>query len=314
MPREQLFAMLTHERTDVISSILGTLGLRAEVYASPTVCGLWQINTTGRHRASFHLISRGNCWLHLRGREPQPVRGGDLIVFPNDAWHVLSSSQEAGGDESYIVPDTPGPTTSLVCGHFDFVYGLDNPVLDILPDCILVPAEMGGSRLGAIVNLLSEEAALDQPGRQVVLDKLADSLFVMTLRYYLAQQRPKEGWLAAAADSGIGMALAAIHNEPHRPWQLADLALKAHLSRAAFAARFNTLLGVPPIAYLTSWRMKLAERMLANQRMSVDAIAEKLGYETSAAFRRAFKRVTGRTPGMVRRRLAPDMSPHVDGG
>lgn len=301
MPHTGLPAMFTHGIVDVVSGVLGTLGLRAEVYANPTMCGLWQINTTGRHRASFHLVSRGNCWLHMRGGEPQPLHGGDLVVFPNDAWHVLSATPRLEGDGTFMIPGTPGPATSLVCGRFDFIYGFDNPILDILPDCIIVPAEMGGSRLGTLVDLLNEEAALDQLGRQIVLDKLADALFVMALRHHLAQQRPEEGWLAAAADPNVGKALAAMHEEPHRPWQLVDLARKAHLSRAAFAAHFTALLGMPPIAYLTSLRMRLAERMLADPRTSVDAIAEKLGYETPAAFRRAFKRVTGRTPGEARR-------------
>jgi AraC-like DNA-binding protein len=92
-----------------------------------------------------------------------------------------------------------------------------------------------------------------------------------------------------------------MHREPHRPWQLVDLAQRARLSRTAFSARFASLLGESPIAYLTAWRMKLAERMLINERASVDDIAERLGYDTTSAFRRAFRRVTGRTPGEVRR-------------
>lgn len=286
---------------DVISCVLTSFGFRAEVFSSPSVCGPWQINTTGMHRATFHLVSRGACWLHLRNRAPRALRSGDLVVFPDDAWHVLSAEPALAGDDTHLDPDAQGPLTSLVCGRFEFAYGYDNPILGVLPDCILVEAGAAGSRLGTLVEVLGAEAMLKQPGRQAVLDKLSDALFVMVLRHYLMQERPTTGWLAAAADSEIGLALAAMHHEPHRPWQLADLAQRAGQSRTAFSARFSALLGESPIAYLTAWRMKLAERMLVTQRTSVDDIAERLGYDTPAAFRRAFKRVTGKTPGEVRR-------------
>lgn len=287
---------------DLISSVLATFGFRAEVFSSPSVCGPWRINTTGMHRATFHLVSRGACWLHMRDRVPQALRSGDLVVFPDDAWHVLTEEPMLKADDTYLPDGANGPMTSLVCGRFEFTYGYDNPILALLPDCILVQADAGGSRLGAIVRLLSDEAMLDQPGRQAVLDKLSDALFVLVLRHHLLQARPASGWLAAAASPDIGPALAAMHRQPHRPWQLADLAQRARLSRTAFSARFSALLGESPIAYLTAWRMKLAERMLVSERIGVDEIAQRLGYDTPSAFRRAFKRVTGRTPGEVRRR------------
>lgn len=290
-----------HAPPDVLSHVLTTFGFRAEVFSSPSVCGLWQINTTGLHRASFHLVSRGACWLHMRDRSPQALRGGDLVVFPNDAWHVLSAEPVLEGDATHVDPAAQGPLTSLVCGRFEFTYGDDNPILGLLPECILVESDSGGARLSAIVELLGAEAMLDQPGRQAVLDKLSDALFVLVLRHHLMQQRPTKGWLAAVADSAIGPALAAMHQEPQRPWQLADLAQRAGLSRTTFSARFSALLGEPPMAYLTAWRMKLAERLLAGRKTSVDLVAEQLGYDTPAAFRRAFKRVTGKTPGEVRR-------------
>jgi AraC-like DNA-binding protein len=293
--------MNSHAAVDLISNVLAAFGFRAEVFSSPQVCGPWRINTTGMHRATFHLVSRGACWLHLRDRPPQALRSGDLVVFPNDAWHVLTAEPELEGDDTRVFEDVDGPMTALVCGMFEFTYGYDNPILEALPECILIRAGAGGTRLGTIVDLLSDEATLDQPGRQAVLDKLSDALFIMVLRQHLVEAQPQTGWLAAAAAPDIGPALAAMHREPHRPWQLVDLAQRARLSRTAFSARFASLLGESPIAYLTAWRMKLAERMLINERASVDDIAERLGYDTTSAFRRAFRRVTGRTPGEVRR-------------
>jgi AraC family transcriptional regulator, activator of mtrCDE len=297
--------MATVER-DLISDVLALFGFRAQVFASPSVCGDWQINTTGMHRASFHLVARGACWLHLKEQPPRALRAGDLVVFPNDAWHVLSAGPAlAAGDDATRVPtDQPGPHTDLVCGHFEFAHGYDNPVLASMPDCILVQDEGSAARIGAIVDLIAAEAAQERPGRQVVLDKLSDALFVLVLRHHLASAKPSHGWLAASADSAIGKALSAIHREPGRPWQLVDLAQRAGLSRTVFVERFTRLLGEPPMSYLTRWRMRVAERLLADPDLSVEHIAERLGYDTTAAFRRAFKRVTGRPPGALRQRSA----------
>jgi AraC-like DNA-binding protein len=295
--------------SDLISDVLTSFGFRAHVYSSPQVCGPWQINTTGMHRASFHLVSRGACWLHLRDQSPQPLRSGDLAVFPNDAWHLLSAEADPGPDmdATRVFFDQPGPVTRLVCGYFEFAHGYDNPLLGSLPDCIVV-REPDTALMGQIVGLLCEEAARDQPGRQAVLDRLSDALFVMVLRHHLAESRPSIGWLAAAADPSIGRALAAIHGKPGRPWQLVDLAMRAGLSRTVFVERFTRMVGQPPMGYLTRWRMQQASRLLTESNLSVEAIAERMCYDTSAAFRRAFKRETGRPPGALRPRPAAKLN------
>ncbi len=293
---------MAHTEPDLISEVLALFGFRAQVFASPRVCGDWQINTHGMHRASFHLLARGAGWLHLRDQPPQALRAGDLAVFPNDVWHLLSARPELDPDDltTRVPAVLQGPHTDLVCGYFEFAYGYDNPILASMPDCILIRDE-GGMGLGAIVDRLVEEAARELPGRQVVLDKLSDALFVMVLRHHLTQSRPEQGWLAASADPAIGKALTLIHREPGRPWQLVDLAQRAGLSRTVFAERFTRLLGEPPMSYLTRWRMRVAERLLVDPSLTVEVIAERLGYDTAAAFRRAFRRVTGRPPGAIRR-------------
>jgi AraC-like DNA-binding protein len=291
---------------DLISDVLTSFGFRAHVYSSPQVCGPWQINTTGMHRASFHLVSRGACWLHLRNQPPQPLRSGDLAVFPSDAWHLLSAEADPAEDldTTRVYTDQSGPTTNLVCGYFEFAHGYDNPLLGSLPDCILVRDPADTARMGQIVDLLGDEAARDLPGRQAILDHLSDALFVMVLRHYLAESRPSRGWLTAAADPSIGRALGAIHREPGRPWQLVDLAGRAGLSRTAFVERFTRMVGQPPMSYLTGWRMQQAARLLTDPTLSVETIAERMGYDTTAAFRRAFKRETGKPPGALRPRPA----------
>jgi AraC-like DNA-binding protein len=139
-------------------------------------------------------------------------------------------------------------------------------------------------------------------GRQSVLDRLAEVMFVLVLRQHMQQGHEVKGFLAALRDAKIARALAALHREPGAPWQVEALAREAGMSRTVFAERFSHLLGQTPIQYLTAWRMQLAEDLLRDNRSSVAQVAERLGYQTEAAFRRAFKRVRLVSPGLVRRK------------
>jgi len=287
---------------DLLSSVLNAYQLRAGVYGHPQLCGIWQIGTSGHKRAAFHLVGRGNCWLHVRGMSaPEPLQGGDLVVFPHDAWHMLTGTPELRGEENVMAMDGEGPFTTLVCGYFEFQAGDKNPILDALPEVIVVRRETAGRHLEVIGQLLLEEAQGEGIGTRTVLDKLADTLFVMVVRHYIGQLADQRGLLAALADARLRNALAAIHREPARAWTLESLAQIAGMSRASFAQRFSELVGTTPIEYLTRWRMTQAELLLRNPQMSVASAAERVGYETEAAFRKAFKRVHGVGPGSIRR-------------
>jgi AraC family transcriptional regulator, activator of mtrCDE len=287
---------------DLLSSVLSAYQLRAGVYGHPQLCGVWQVGTAGHKRAAFHLVGRGHCWLHMRGGgAPQPLQGGDLIVFPHDDWHMLSGTPALHGEENLLPGDGEGPFTTLVCGYFEFQAGDKNPILDALPAVIVVRREQAGRHLETIGQLLLEEAQAEGLGTRTVLDKLADTLFVMVVRQYIAQMGDQRGLLAALADARLRKALAAIHREPARAWTLELLAQVAGMSRASFAQRFSEMVGTAPIEYLTRWRMTQAELLLRNPQISVAAAAERVGYETEAAFRKAFKRVHGVGPGSIRR-------------
>lgn len=287
---------------DLLSSVLSAYQLRAGVYAHPRFCGVWQMGTTGHKRSAFHLVGQGQCWLHLRdGTSPQVLHGGDLVVFPHDAWHMLAGTPELHGDDNRLEMDGDGPFTTLVCGYFEFLVGDKNPILDALPEVIVVRRQDAGRHLEVIGQLLMEEADAAGPGTRTVLDKLADTLFVMVVRHYVNQAADQHGLLAALADPRLRRALAAMHRESANGWTLATLALEAGMSRASFAQRFAEMVGTTPIDYLTRWRMIQAELLLRNPQVSVASAAERVGYETEAAFRKAFKRVHGVGPGAIRR-------------
>lgn len=293
--------MSEHSNNDLLSSVLSTYQLRAGVDAHPQLCGVWQMAPPARRRAGFHFVGSGHCWLHLRDADPQPLEGGDLIILPHDDWHMLSSAPQIAGDGQWMHPEAEGPFTTLVCGYFEFVSGGRNPLLDALPALILVRGRNAGSDLQQIGRMLVAEAGGDALGTQIVLDKLADVLFVMAVRHHIRQRADQRGLLAALADARLCKALSAMHAQPGEPWTLETLAQTAGMSRSSFAQRFTELVEVSPIEYLTRWRMTRAELMLRNPRASVTRVAGELGYETEAAFRRAYKRVHGVGPGAVRR-------------
>ena len=287
---------------DVLSGLLGAYQLSAEVIDTPRLCGQWQLGTSGEKRATFHWVGEGSGYLHMKHlAEPQPLGAGDLVVFPHDAWHMISGEPKLNGTEDREVMEGDGPVTSLVCGYFDFMSGSKNALLDALPDLLLLKAADGGAPLRKLGELLLGEARQHAIGRQAVLDRLSDALFVLVLRHHIAHVEDPRGLIAALADPRLRRVLSALHREPARDWQLEDMARLALMSRTAFAQRFAEMVGQTPVQYLVRHRMMLARLWLRDEMYSVKELAGRLGYETEAAFRRAFKRVNGFGPGEARR-------------
>lgn len=287
--------MLDRSGEAAFAAVLGAHQLRAYISDNPRYCGTWTEPEPAIDHGMFHLIDEGECWVRDGGGSP-PVRlaSGDLVLYPHGNEHQLCSAPDGVGSGSNTF-------TSVICGEFEFATGNRNPILDALPDCIVVREADSAMQFRHLAQLLSHEARQDHFARQLVLDKLADALFVMALRHYIANSQERRGLIAALIDPRLARVLEAMHAEPGRAWTVAMLAELAHQSRTAFAQHFVEVLGVGPYQYLTEWRMAEAQRLLANPKASAAMIAEKLGYQTEAAFRRAFKKVHGYGPGQVRR-------------
>lgn len=296
---------MTAKPSDPLSDYLQALQLRASIYASPEVCGRWRVNTMDKHPGpSFHLVAYGQGWLHLDNGAPAlPIREGDLLVFPRGAWHVLSAEPVLESRESYTDSGPPHSGAGLVCGQLMFAARARNPVLDALPEVLVLPTrgEGGAALLGPLTALLSAEASKALPGHRVVLDRLAEVLFVAVLRHAAGTGLVREGILHALADARLGTALATFHRSPGLRWRMKEMASAAGMSRSAFAERFQKIVGTAPMQYVAQWRMLAAEIRLRTSTESVAQVAESLGYRTEAAFRRAFKRHRGIGPGAVRR-------------
>jgi AraC family transcriptional activator of mtrCDE len=290
--------MTERSREAVLQGVLSAHQVRVSIIDNARYCGRWYENEPRTERGQFHLIGEGECWVVSAAlRTPVHLTPGDLVVFPRGSAHVLSA-QPPGAP-------APGPEpgfTSIVCGELDFVGQRRHPILAALPACFVVHSRDGGQAFRHLAGLLVEAARSRSLGHQLVMDKLADSLFVMAICAYAEQSADPRGLLAALSDPKLSKALAAMHGEPGRAWSVGRLAAEAGMSRTSFAVAFHDALGVGPIQYLTEWRVTEAKRRLADRRVSVAAVAEELGYRSEAAFRRAFKRVEGIGPGVVRKK------------
>lgn len=289
------------ERSDdaLLDGILATYQMHARITDNMRYCGRWRDwdPQAPPGKAWFHLLDQGQCWLELEQTEDRVRLGeGDLVVLPRGTAHVLTPIEGPDGrvDESGF--------TTMLCGEFHFESTTGNPVMDGLPDLMHVRGGEAGDAYRRLAQLLVQEAGNAGFGMQAVVDKLSDALFVMALRQHLAGTTARRGLFAAMADARLKRALDVMHREPGRDWTVASLAEVALMSRTAFAERFAEVLEETPYQYLTRWRMAQALKLLRDPRLSVAHVAERLGYQTEAAFRRSFKRVHGYGPGSIRRR------------
>lgn len=287
---------------DPLSVLLQKLSLSAEVYVNGDFCGTWAVDTSGSRRTPFHLIGKGQAWLHIN-EQTIKLEEKDLVIFPNDHHHIISNSSQIPDKHLINAPmSNDGNTTNMVCGFFEFKSVLINPLLNMMPDVIHVKsnANLGNNKALLLVELIIAELEKSLPGCYTVVDQLAYLLFIEILRAQVMEKTINDGLLAALFDSRIGKAINAIHQSPEQDWSLGTLAEVATMSRSNFAEKFSKLIGLSPMKYLTQWRMIIARKLLVETEKSVAEISELSGYESEAAFRKAFKQNQGEAPGAVR--------------
>lgn len=291
---------------DVLTSILRTLRLRVRLMSRGDYCGQWALDSGTRNKATFHLVGRGQLWLHCkRLDEPMLLREDDLLFFPRPQWHQFSCTpRRRNGTHLGRAPSGEDPDlTTVICCVVEFESGAHELVLRSLPDVSLVHCTRGkaSSELVALARLMLTEHDAETPGFEAVLERLAEALFIEVLRHYMKADGGFHGVLGALADPQLNKALSAMHAEPGRNWDVDALATTANMSRSTFARHFSECLDTTPMQYLAQWRMHLADDLLRDPRRSAAQVAEAVGYETEAAFRRAFTRLRGIGPGAVRR-------------
>ena len=314
--------------SDVLKAVRleGALYLNAEFTAPWCMRGRYGMASVKRrlagaeHVVYFHLLTEGSCKVKLAdSAEVLDVTAGDLVLFPQDDRHLMGSDLHVtpldaenwnGGNEPppELAPyryGGGGVVTRFVCGFLACNRTMCRPLLDALPRVLRIPIGDGtaSSLLHDLLRLgVAESSSASRPGAQSTLTKLAELVFVEALRRYAESLPPDgKGWLAAVRDAQVGRALALLHSEPGRAWTVDVLARAVALSRSALAERFAALVGEPPMQYLTRWRLALAARTLRAGGEALSRVAERSGYESEAAFNRAFKREFGLPPAAWRR-------------
>jgi AraC-like DNA-binding protein len=267
--------------------------------------------------AGFQVVLRGSCWAIPPEGEPIPVGTGDVLFFPHGHGYALADSPDGPVAEPDCDPYVhgelfasaamagTGPVTVTLCGGYRLDSSRTHPLLRGLPEMIHLPARLGrNSELRAAVELLGKEIDAPRPGADMVVSALLDMLLLYILRAWFdvsAEHCEVGGWAAALADPAVAAALDGIHRDPAHPWTVESLGRRAGLSRAAFSRRFTRLVGQPPLAYLTWWRLSTAARMLRDSDAALSGIAAAVGYGSEFAFANAFKRRYGMAPGRYRR-------------
>jgi AraC-like DNA-binding protein len=265
----------------------------------------------------YHFVVDGSARARLDGGPDVELSPGDIVVFPHGDPHHLSSGtggnqvetaavlrKIATRDLSPMSAGGGGTTTRFVCGYLTCDPLLCGPILESLPPMLKVNirTDRSGHWLEHSILHLVEEAASDRAGSDAMLAKLSEALFVDTLRRYVTGLPDQTtGWLAGARDPVVGKSLALLHSRPSHSWTLAELAEDVGVSRSALVERFTRYLSAPPMAYLTGWRLRLAAQALTSTPKGVADIAADVGYESEAAFNRAFRRAFGTPPARYRR-------------
>ncbi|WP_414448506.1 AraC family transcriptional regulator [Burkholderia sp. 22PA0099] len=293
---------------DPFSDFLGLLGARSVVSGGLVAGGAWAIRFPRSNTIKFWGVVRGGCWVVFEG-EAQPIRieSGDVFLLCEPRSHVLASDLAAEPVELADVLDARvGSTAHHGDGDDFFMIGgkvelniVSHPLLQgVLPPVIHVRGTSNQAQpLGWLLDQLVRERQGGFPGANVASNQLAHLMFIQILRAHVetAGLQPA-GWLRALSDTRLAPALQRMHDDPGRAWALRELADAAAMSRATFAAYFKTVSGMSPLAYLTAWRMHLAQRALLETRTHVNVLARSLGYASESAFSHAFRRVVGRSP------------------
>ena len=290
-------------------------------FAVPAMGRMAHVLAPGTERlVGYHLVAEGNAVVALEGGERVPVVAGDVVVFPHGDPHTVSNGapgtlvdggasigNSLTGELSTLRLGGGGEETRIVCGYFGCERHAARLFLAGLPPLVTVNVrgDAAGRWLENSIRHLLGDAGSERPGREVLLSKMAEALFIETLRRYMRELPPDQtGWLAAARDPIVGAVLSLLHREPAHSWTLTELSTRVGASRSTIAERFARYLSEPPLTYLARWRLQLAARKLQTTQCAIVQVACDVGYESDTAFTRAFKREFGLPPAQYRKKLA----------
>jgi AraC-like DNA-binding protein len=318
---------------DPLSDVLKKVRLTGAVFFEIAAQGPWAVASPPRdlilpkilpgadHLIAYHVVTAGRCFATAAGGQPMPLEAGEVVVFTQGQPHTMSSQPgmradppmpdvlelAAAGEKPFAINYGDSPASAgLVCGYFACDARPFNPLLESLPSMFKAgeARNEGTGRIVDFIRIAVAEAAGNHAGRESVLTKLSELMFVDVLRRYLAAIPAEQvGWLAGLRDPMIARALSLMHARPAHNWTIEELAKQAGLSRSTMAERFTQLVGLPPMHYLAKWRMQIASELLTGSNANIARIAAEAGYGSEEAFSRAFKKMVGVAPSAWRQRV-----------
>ena len=314
---------------DVLSTVLKSVKLEGAVFFNAEFSAPWSfhappsslvaqyLSLDPRHVIMYHLLTQGRAYANVEHGRRVSLGAGDIVVFPHGDPHIMGNGRVDVEPRNNAVllqkvfsqglklarMGGGGEITNFVCGYMICDLQLSKAFLAGLPPIfqVNIGSDSSGQWLENSIRYSVGQAVDSKAGSEIVVAKLSEVLFAETLRRYVNLLPPGQtGWLAGARDPDVGNALALVHGQPFAPWTVAELARRVGVSRSVLAERFRHFLGMPPMAYLTRWRLQLGAQMLTSTRHSVAQIASEVGYESEPAFNRAFKREFGSPPARFR--------------
>jgi AraC-like DNA-binding protein len=327
---------------DILSDVLRSVRLRgaiffyvnggrnwvAEAPASRDVAAA--VVPGAEHVMEYHVVTKGHCWGAIVGEKPVRLAPGDIILFPQGDAHVISSAPGmranydvqrfferttarppytlnlADGEAAAAAHSGEEYDTTLVCGFLGCDMRPFNPLIATLPRLLHLKASDSRDWVAQFMQMAVTESRNKLPGGEAMLERMSEMMFVDAMRRYLdGLPEDGHGWLAGMRDRFVGRALALMHDAPATEWTVDELGRRVGLSRSALHERFAEMIGLPPMQYLTNWRMQVAAALLRNTNATIASVAQDVGYDSEAAFARAFKRSVGQAPGAWRRETAP---------
>lgn len=319
---------------DVLSEVLSSLSIQSTLSCSAELTAPWGLRfDPNSERAGFFLVVRGSAYLEMDKdqylgpeaeflQKPISLRGGDMVLLPRGNGYTIKDEIDSPSTKiQELMPCSAhdsyetlrfgggGGLTVVIAGCFLYAQGRNNPLISGLPPLIHIKAEEGRTDpwLETTIRFIASEALHAEQGSSMIISRLSDIIFAQAMRHFTSQIKncPKStGWLKALSDPQMSRAIGLMHTQPEAPWTVAELAQQVGISRSAFAEKFTDVTGVSPLQYLTDWRMHRARQLMADKSLNLSEIALKVGYQSEAAFSKAFKRELGIAPGGFRTSLA----------
>ena len=300
---------------DTLSSILKNVRLQGSVYFTACFACPWGLDLGQNQRAYFHIVVGGTCWLQM-GEDKRQLQGGDIVILPHGTAHQIfddTSSECVNAMEvvpglmedinPFEVREGQDESIDILCGYFDFNSSTPSYFLNALPDIIHLTQEHRTHFpfLDNVLLLITQEAKMQNSGKDILLDRITELLFVQIVRVYINLNQNEKNIFAAMNDRALSEALQIMHTEPEKNWTVDSLAKATGMSRSRFSSHFHKFVGETPMRYLHTCRMQAAKQKIEETEAPLSIISEEVGYASDSAFKTAFKKFFGNSPSTFRK-------------